>query len=126
MGRRAMTGIRFATTTMRPQPTTSEVSAQASIVAEAITPSRSSTWTTQSLRSASQERMIFDRLLPKGYTRESFAGKTAHPLDAARVEVLKQFVEESRKKLDVPGGRGRAYRSRQGGFRGRLWRPRAG
>jgi CubicO group peptidase (beta-lactamase class C family) len=51
----------------------------------------------------SQERMIFDRLLPKGYTRESFAGKTAHPLDAARVEQLKQFVEESRKELDVPG-----------------------
>src|SRR3954451_19886256 len=51
----------------------------------------------------SQERMIFDRLLPKGYTRESFAGKTAHPLDTARVEQLKQFVEESRKELDVPG-----------------------
>jgi hypothetical protein len=47
--------------------------------------------------------MIFDRLLPKGYTRESFAGKTAHPLDPARVETLKQFVEESRKELDVPG-----------------------
>jgi CubicO group peptidase (beta-lactamase class C family) len=52
---------------------------------------------------ASQERMIFDRLLPKGYTRESFAGKTAHPLDAARVEILKQFVETSRQELDVPG-----------------------
>jgi hypothetical protein len=37
----------------------------------------------------SQEQMIFDRLLPKGYTRESFAGKTAHPLDTARVEMLK-------------------------------------
>jgi CubicO group peptidase (beta-lactamase class C family) len=52
---------------------------------------------------ASQRAMIFDRLLPKGYTRETFAGKTAHPLDAARVEQLKQFVEESRKELDVPG-----------------------
>jgi hypothetical protein len=51
---------------------------------------------------ASQERMIFDRLLPKGYTRESLAGKSALPLDAARAEVLKQFVEESRKELDVP------------------------
>ncbi|HEX6773426.1 MAG TPA: serine hydrolase domain-containing protein, partial [Acidobacteriaceae bacterium] len=51
----------------------------------------------------SQAAMIFDRLLPKGYTRETFAGKTAHPLDAARVEQLKQFVEESRKELDVPG-----------------------
>jgi CubicO group peptidase (beta-lactamase class C family) len=51
----------------------------------------------------SQRAMIFDHLLPKGYTRESFAGKTAHPLDAARVEQLKHFVEESRKELDVPG-----------------------
>ena len=51
----------------------------------------------------SQERMIFDRLLPKGYTRKSFAGKTAHSLDTARVEMLKQSVEDSRKELDVPG-----------------------
>jgi CubicO group peptidase (beta-lactamase class C family) len=51
----------------------------------------------------SQAAMIFDRLLPKGYTRETFAGKSAHPLDTARVEMLKQFVEESRKELDVPG-----------------------
>lgn len=51
----------------------------------------------------SQVGMIFDHLLPKGYTRETFAGKTAHPLDTARVEQLKQFVEESRKELDVPG-----------------------
>lgn len=51
----------------------------------------------------SQIGMILDRLLPKGYSRESFAGKTAHPLDAARIEVLRQFVEDSRKQLDVPG-----------------------
>nr|WP_233176026.1 serine hydrolase domain-containing protein [Dyella sp. ASV24] len=52
---------------------------------------------------ASQLRAISDRLLPKGYKRESFAGKKAHPLDAARVETLKAFVDGARKAYDVPG-----------------------
>jgi len=52
---------------------------------------------------ASQLRAISDRLLPKGYQRESFAGKTAHPLDAARIETLKSFVDEARRAYDVPG-----------------------
>ena len=50
-----------------------------------------------------QVAMIFDRLLPKGYSRETFAGKTAHKLDVARLEQLKAFVEDARKQLDVPG-----------------------
>jgi len=50
-----------------------------------------------------QVAMVFDRLLPKGYSRESFAGKTAHKLDAARLDELKRFVEDARKQLDVPG-----------------------
>jgi CubicO group peptidase (beta-lactamase class C family) len=50
-----------------------------------------------------QVRLIFDRLLPKGYNRESFAGKTAHKLDAARLTELKEFVENARQQLDVPG-----------------------
>lgn len=52
---------------------------------------------------ASQLRAISDRLLPKGYKRESFAGKTAHPLDDARVDTLKAFVDNARKAYDVPG-----------------------
>jgi CubicO group peptidase (beta-lactamase class C family) len=52
---------------------------------------------------ASQLRAISDRLLPKGYKRESFAHKKAHPLDVERVETLKAFVEEARKAYDVPG-----------------------
>ncbi|RDI98673.1 class A beta-lactamase-related serine hydrolase [Dyella solisilvae] len=52
---------------------------------------------------ASQLRAIYDRLLPKGYKRESFAGRKAHPLDAARVETLKSFVNDARKAYDVPG-----------------------
>jgi len=51
----------------------------------------------------SQLRAISDRLLPKGYQRESFAGKPAHALDAGRVDALKAFVEGARKAYDVPG-----------------------
>ncbi|KRA45150.1 serine hydrolase domain-containing protein [Pseudoxanthomonas sp. Root630] len=46
---------------------------------------------------------LIGRLLPKGYSRETFAGKTAHTLDAARIEALKQFVEDARQQFDVPG-----------------------
>lgn len=51
----------------------------------------------------SQLRAISDRLLPKGYQRETFAGKTAHPLDDARIATLKAFVDDARKAYDVPG-----------------------
>lgn len=51
----------------------------------------------------SQTRAIMDRLLPVGYKRESFAGKKAHPLDAARIETLKTFVDNARQAYDVPG-----------------------
>ena len=50
-----------------------------------------------------QLSLIFGRLLPKGYDRESFAGKKAHPLDEKRVAELTRFIEESRRKLDIPG-----------------------
>jgi CubicO group peptidase (beta-lactamase class C family) len=50
-----------------------------------------------------QVGLIFDRLLPKGYTRETFAGRTAHPLDAARIAALGAFVEAGRKATGVPG-----------------------
>lgn len=46
---------------------------------------------------------LIGRLLPKGYSRETFAGKTALTLDAARIEALKQFVEDARQQFDVPG-----------------------
>ncbi len=42
-------------------------------------------------------------LRPVGYTVESFAGRTPHRLDAARIEALKQFVQASMKELDVAG-----------------------
>src|SRR3984885_5834010 len=47
--------------------------------------------------------LIFESLRPKGYHRESFAGRTAQPLDAAHIEELKQFVETSMQQLGIPG-----------------------
>ena len=50
-----------------------------------------------------QVALIFSRLFPKGYERETFAGKPAHKLDARRIAELSQFVESGRQKLGVPG-----------------------
>ncbi|MRG96152.1 serine hydrolase domain-containing protein [Polyangium spumosum] len=52
---------------------------------------------------ASQTGLIYGRLLPKGRERESFAGKTANPLDQARIAELGKFVEAAQQKLGVPG-----------------------
>ena len=40
-----------------------------------------------------QVALIYNRLLPKGYQRESFAGRKAHKLDAKRIGELSAFVE---------------------------------
>jgi CubicO group peptidase (beta-lactamase class C family) len=50
-----------------------------------------------------QVALIFDRLLPKGYVRESFAGKKAHKLDQARLAELGKFIETGQKELRIPG-----------------------
>ena len=50
-----------------------------------------------------QLSLILGRLLPKGYTRESFAGKTPAKLDAARIAELTKFVESAEAQLGVPG-----------------------
>lgn len=47
--------------------------------------------------------LIAQSLRPAGYARESFAGMTAHPMDAARVEALRAFVAQSIAELGVPG-----------------------
>ena len=47
--------------------------------------------------------LVFESLRPKSYKRESFAGRKAHPMDAARVAELKEFVENSMKQLGIPG-----------------------
>lgn len=50
-----------------------------------------------------QVALIFSELLPEGEMRESFAGRTAAKLDAARLEQLSKFVEDSMRQLGVPG-----------------------
>ncbi|MDO9355747.1 MAG: serine hydrolase domain-containing protein, partial [Solirubrobacteraceae bacterium] len=52
---------------------------------------------------AAQVNAIFGKLLPKGYQRESFAGRKAHPLDRARIAALGGFVERAMKLTGVPG-----------------------
>jgi CubicO group peptidase (beta-lactamase class C family) len=47
--------------------------------------------------------LIFESLRPKGYARESFAGRKAHPLDTARIEQMKSFVQSAMQQLGVPG-----------------------
>jgi CubicO group peptidase (beta-lactamase class C family) len=50
-----------------------------------------------------QVALVFSRLLPKGYARESFAGKKANVLNDARLAELSRFVEAGMKELKVPG-----------------------
>jgi CubicO group peptidase (beta-lactamase class C family) len=50
-----------------------------------------------------QVALIMGRLLPKGYSRESFAGKKANVLDSARIAELRRFIEQGQKATGVPG-----------------------
>ncbi len=51
----------------------------------------------------SQVALIYGELLPKGYTRETFAGKKAHKLDEARIAELGKFVQNAMRETGVPG-----------------------
>ena len=50
-----------------------------------------------------QFALMLSRLLPKDGARESFAGKTAHKLDAARIAALGEFVRKAQRQLGIPG-----------------------
>jgi CubicO group peptidase (beta-lactamase class C family) len=50
-----------------------------------------------------QIAVIYGRLYPKGYQPETFAGRKANRLDAARVKELTAFVERARVAMQVPG-----------------------
>jgi CubicO group peptidase (beta-lactamase class C family) len=47
--------------------------------------------------------LVLQSVRPKGYSRESFAGKKANPLDETRLAILKEFVASGMKLLDTPG-----------------------
>ena len=50
-----------------------------------------------------QVALIYGQLLPKGYKRETFAGRKAHGLDDARIAELGAFVQRAMKATGVPG-----------------------
>ncbi|HEY1547020.1 MAG TPA: serine hydrolase domain-containing protein, partial [Kofleriaceae bacterium] len=50
-----------------------------------------------------QAGKIFSHLFPKGFSRESFKGKVAAKIDAAKIDQLKQFVATAEKETGVPG-----------------------
>lgn len=50
-----------------------------------------------------QFSLVFGRLLPKGYARETFAQKKANELDELRLKELSAFIERSQKSLSIPG-----------------------
>lgn len=54
-------------------------------------------------RRGSQIALVQESLRPAGYVRETYVGRRPRPLDAARVEYLKKFIDRMRKAADVPG-----------------------
>ncbi|HYC30883.1 MAG TPA: serine hydrolase domain-containing protein, partial [Gemmatimonadales bacterium] len=50
-----------------------------------------------------QIALIYGELFPKGYERETFAGRKAHPLDESRIAELSAFVENAMAATKVPG-----------------------
>jgi len=88
-----------------------ETSPNERAVVEAIALRAGSTWTVLILDGSEptvEKRgapigLIFDSLRPKGYNRESFAGRKPQPLDAAHIEQLKEFVQTSMQELGIPG-----------------------
>jgi CubicO group peptidase (beta-lactamase class C family) len=47
--------------------------------------------------------LALQSIRPKGYSRESFAGKKANPLDEKRLAILRDFVASGMKMLDTAG-----------------------
>jgi CubicO group peptidase (beta-lactamase class C family) len=52
---------------------------------------------------AASNALIGESLRPPGYTRETFAGKKAHPLDKDRIARITAFVEAGMRDAGVPG-----------------------
>jgi len=52
---------------------------------------------------ATQAELVLESLRPKGYERESFAGRKPEPLDDAHIAELTSFVQASMQELGIPG-----------------------
>jgi CubicO group peptidase (beta-lactamase class C family) len=47
--------------------------------------------------------LVQGSLRPAGYVKETFAGRTPHPLDAEKLAALRSFLEDGARRLRVPG-----------------------
>jgi len=54
-------------------------------------------------RRDAQLEVIFNSLLPEGYERETFAGRSVNQLDDARLAALAELIETARREYDIPG-----------------------
>ena len=52
---------------------------------------------------AAELSRIREGFLPAGYVPENFTGRKAHKLDPVRIKALTDFVENSRRALEIPG-----------------------
>ena len=52
---------------------------------------------------AAQVGLVLESLRPKGYKRESFAGRKPEPLDDVHIAELTSFVQTSMQELGIPG-----------------------
>jgi CubicO group peptidase (beta-lactamase class C family) len=90
---------------------TYEVSPDEKLIVLAVAKRVHDTWTVAVIETAvaSFEKRIADLKLfgdaffPKGYTKETFAGKPAHALDEARIKEITDFVDHARVAARVPG-----------------------
>lgn len=80
-------------------------------IAQAVAFRRGTGWTVVTVEGAlatiakrgGQFNASAETLRPAGYAKESFVGKQAHLMDAARIAALKAFVQDSMTKLKIPG-----------------------
>ncbi len=52
---------------------------------------------------AADVRSLLQSIRPAGYQRETFAGRTPHRMDPARVAALQSFLRDGMQAMDVPG-----------------------
>ena len=80
-------------------------------IAQAVAFRRGTGWTVVTVAGAlatiakrgGQFNASAETLRPTGYAKESFAGKQANPMNAARVAALKRFVHDTMTQLKIPG-----------------------
>ncbi len=88
-----------------------ETSPSEHVVVQGYALRKGATWTVLLLegsaatfeKRAAQVGLIAESVRPGGYVRETFAGRTAHRLDAEHVAALTSFITASMDQLHVPG-----------------------